>query len=371
MKLLKLLTDRPWTLAFLVLLGVVAWFASGLTARRAAGPEATADSAGVAAPLTRVQVRAQTGTPVARIVSVYGRTKPARTVQLKAETDGRVETIGLPRGAPARRGELLLKLDLRDRQARLEQARASVNEHQTAYAGQLELKAESYVSETQIAETLAKLEAARTELKRAELDLEHMSIRAPFDGIILDRVVEAGDYVKSGDAVATFVDNTSVIVTGSVAEQDVARVTVGKIATARLATGQEARGRVRYVSPVADEATRTFTVELELPNPDGQLPAGVTAEMRIQTGEVLAHRVSPSLLTLATDGRLGVQTVDADGEVEFHAVEIARSEPNGVWVTGLPETANVIIVGQGYVSAGQRVAPVPVEPETALAAEQL
>ena len=79
MKLLKLLTDRPWTLAFLVLLGVVAWFASGLTARRAAGPEATADSAGVAAPLTRVQVRAQTATPVARIVSVYGRTKPART----------------------------------------------------------------------------------------------------------------------------------------------------------------------------------------------------------------------------------------------------------------------------------------------------
>jgi multidrug efflux system membrane fusion protein len=145
-------------------------------------------------------------------------------------------------------------------------------------------------------------------------------------------------------------------------------VSVGGTATAVLVTGQEAKGRIRYLAPVAEEATRTFTVELEIPNPGGRLPAGVTAEMRIPGGDVQAYRVAPSLLTLDAAGDLGIKTVDATGQVAFHKVEIAHSEANGVWVTGLPETANIIVVGQGYVSAGQPVLAVDAQPETALAA---
>jgi len=143
---------------------------------------------------------------------------------------------------------------------------------------------------------------------------------------------------------------------------------VGESATAALVTGQEVKGVIRYLAPVADEATRTFTVELEVPNPDGRLPAGVTAEMRIQGGEVLAYRVAPSLLTLDAGGELGIKTVDARNQVQFHRVKLARSEANGVWVTGLPESANIIVVGQGYVSAGQAVQAVEAETATALAA---
>jgi len=195
-----------------------------------------------------------------------------------------------------------------------------------------------------------------------------MNIRAPFDGTVQDRAVEVGDYVRAGDPVATFVDNRSLIVTGSIAEQDAGFVTVGGTATAVLVTGQEARGRIRYLAPVADESTRTFTVELEIPNPGGSLPAGVTAEMRIPGGDVLAYRVAPSLLTLDANGDLGIKTVDAGSQVRFHKVEIAYSEANGVWVTGLPDTASIIVVGQGYVSAGQPVVPVEAATETALAA---
>jgi multidrug efflux system membrane fusion protein len=185
---------------------------------------------------------------------------------------------------------------------------------------------------------------------------------------VQDRAVEVGDYVRAGDPVATFVDNTRLIVTGSLAEQEAGFVKVGDTAVAVLVTGQEARGRIRYLAPVADEATRTFTVELEIPNPRGVLPAGVTAEMRIPGGEVLAYRVAPSLLTLDAGGDLGIKTVDASNRVVFHKVEIAHSEANGVWVTGLPGSANIIVVGQGYVSEGQAVVAVAAQPETALAA---
>jgi multidrug efflux system membrane fusion protein len=306
--------------------------------------------------------------PVTRTISVYGRTAPARTVEIKAETSGRVTSVGVSRGEPARAGQALLKLDLRDRQARLDQARAGVNEQQSAWEGQQALKPQGYISDTQLAETRAKLEAAKAELVRAELDLEYMTVRAPFDGTVQERSVEVGDYVRPGDPVATFVDNTRLIVTGSIAEQDAGFVRVGGNATAVLVTGQDVKGRIRYLAPVAEESTRTFTVELEIPNPEGKLPAGVTAEMRIPGGEVLAYRMAPSLLTLDASGELGIKTVDARNQVEFHRVQIAHSEANGVWVTGLPEAANIIVVGQGYVSAGQVVESVEAQPETALAA---
>ncbi len=126
-------------------------------------------------------------------------------------------------------------------------------------------------------------------------------------------------------------------------------------------------GRIRYISPVADPSTRTFNVELEVPNPGGDLPAGVTAEMKLPGGRVLAYKVSPALLTLNDEGEIGLKVVDEYDRVEFFAVEMALSEPDGVWVTGLPETAKIITVGQGYVSPGQSVESVFAQPDTALA----
>jgi multidrug efflux system membrane fusion protein len=366
MRIVETLTRRPWTLAVGLTALVLLWLASGALSHRSA--TTAAPPAAAAAATARVQIRAQQAEPVTRTISIYGRTAPARTVEIKAETSGRVTAVGVTRGEPASAGQALLKLDLRDRQARLDQARAGVSEQQAAWEGQQELKPQGYISDTQLAETRAKLEAAKAELVRAELDLDYMTVRAPFNGTVQERSVEVGDYVRPGDPVATFVDNTRLIVTGSIAEQDAGFVRVGGNATAVLVTGQDVKGRIRYLAPVAEESTRTFTVELEIPNPEGKLPAGVTAEMRIPGGEVLAYRMAPSLLTLDASGDLGIKTVDARNQVEFHRVQIAHSEANGVWVTGLPEAANIIVVGQGYVSAGQVVEAVEAQPETALAA---
>ena len=368
MNVSKQISERPWILAVGVAFAVLAWMFSGSFSSKPLGGSTTIESGThQAGTLTSVQVRNQVAEPVVRYISVYGQTEPLRTIELSSETEGRVELIGAKRGLRLKKGDVILRLDMRDRNARLEQSRASVNQHRTAYNAQLELKSQGYVSETQIAETLAQLETAKADLTRAKLDLEYMVIRAPFDGVLQEREVEIGDFVRAGDVIATFVDNTSIIVSGTISEQDARFAVVNDIGRATLATGQQITGRIRYISPVADQSTRTFMVELAVPNDAGDLPAGVTAEMQLPGETAMAQKISPSLLTLDADGVVGVKIVDEFNRVEFYPVELVVSKPDGVWVTGLPETARIITVGQGYVAVGQEVEPSFEQTDTALA----
>ena len=299
---------------------------------------------------------------------VNGETAPARVVDLAAETDGRVEFIGVKRGANVDRNAVIVRLDERDRTARLAQAEATVRQREVEYQGRLKLKGESYVSEAQLQEAVAQLESAKAELKRAQLDLEYMTIRAPFDGALQERHVEVGDFVKAGDPIARFVDNRTIIVTANVSEFDAGYVQTGQAAQAQLATGETVHGVIRYVAPVADESTRTYTVELEVDNGDGKLRAGGTAELRVPAERVLAHRISPSLLTLDDAGNIGVKIINDEGEVEFVVADVALSTIEGVWVAGLPDLATIITVGQGFVVPGTMVNAVPEgDVETAVA----
>ena len=360
MKAAELNRYKSWLMSGGIVILVLLWLASGQVANDGAEPASgTQPVATAGTQKNAVRIRTQSAEEVMRTIVVNGKTAPARTVELAAETDGRVEFIGAERGASLERGDILVRLDERDRAARLAQAKALVRQREVEYEARKRLESESYVSEAQLQEAVALLETAKAELKRAELDLEYMTIRAPFAGALQARMVEIGDFVKRGDPVATYVDNRTIIVSANVSEFDAQAVEVGEMAEAGLATGEVVRGRIRYVAPVADEATRTFTVELEVENRDGLLRAGGTAELRIPAEVVLAHRVSPSLLTLDDAGNVGVKIINDEGEVEFVVADIALSSHEGVWLAGLPETATIITVGQGYVAPGSVVAAVP------------
>jgi multidrug efflux system membrane fusion protein len=369
MKMVQLKRHKSWLMSGSIVILVVLWLASGQVSNDNPEPASRAEPiAAVGAPKNAVRVRTQSAEEVMRTIVINGKTEPARIVELAAETDGRVEFIGAKRGASLERGDIIVRLDERDRSARLAQARALVRQREVEYEARERLKSESYVSEAQLQEAFALLETARADLTRAELDLEYMTVRAPFAGALQSRMVEIGDFVKRGDPIATYVDNRTIIVSANVSEFDAQAVEVGETAEARLATGEVVHGRIRYVAPVADEATRTFTVELEVENRDGQLRAGGTAELRVPAEVVLAHRISPSLLTLDDAGNVGVKIVNDQGEVEFVVADIALSSYDGVWLAGLPETATIITVGQGYVAPGSVVAAIPErDVETAVA----
>jgi multidrug efflux system membrane fusion protein len=351
---------KSWLLSGGIIVAVSLWLISGQLGEKseAESPMASAAAEAVTS-RSAVRVRTQSAELVQRTITVNGKTAPARVVVLSAETDGRIVSVDAARGSSVNRGGIIVRLDERDRKARLAQAEATVKQREVEYEGRLKLKSASYVSEAQLQEAVALLEAAKTELTRAQLDLGYMNIRAPFGGALQSRAVEVGDFVKLGDPVATFVDNRTIIVSASLSEFDARYVNVGETAEATLATGETVRGRIRYVAPVADEATRTFGVELEIDNADGSLRVGGTAVLRIPAEEVLAHRVSPSLLTLDDAGNIGVKIINDSGLVEFVAADIALSSNNGIWLAGLPQDVTIITVGQGYVANGALVDTVP------------
>jgi multidrug efflux system membrane fusion protein len=137
-------------------------------------------------------------------------------------------------------------------------------------------------------------------------------------------------------------------------------VNIGMRGSMVLSDGTEVEGEISYVASVSDPSTRTFKIELLVPNPESGFLAGLAAQLRLPAGQVMAHSVSPSVLTLSDSGQIGIKTVDSNNTVRFWPVEILDDGPRGTWVSGLPQAATIVVVGQDYVAVGQKVAPVVV-----------
>ena len=349
----------PLALAALFTLVLGAWLFSRPLQGLLAGDGSGAPPAPVAAsaPAPRMTVRAveSVARPVVPEIVINGRTEAVRAVQLKAETGGRVEATPAVEGALVAPGDLIARLDLRDRQSRVDETRAAVAQRELEFEAARKLGAKQFQSETQVAQARAQLEAARADLHRAELDLAHVTIEAPFRGVVEQRMVEAGDYVEPGDPIAEVIEQDPFLVAGDAPETSVGRFTVGEPGVAVLADGRAVQGRVRYVATRADPETRTFRIELEVANPDGLLPAGMSARIVVREPEVAAHRVSAGTLVLDDAGVIGIKAVDADGTVRFYPARIAKAETDAVWLAGLPERLQVITTGQGFVAAGEKV----------------
>jgi membrane fusion protein, multidrug efflux system len=198
-------------------------------------------------------------------------------------------------------------------------------------------------------------------LRRAELDLANTEIRAPFDGVLDKRAVEVGDVLESGGAVATVVDLDPLRAVGYATERAVAFLKPGAPGRATVVGGAEAEGRVVYIAATADEATRTYRVELEIPNPGRRLAAGLTTQLRLPAGERPAYLVPPSALSLGDDGSVGVKVVDENRRVRFLPAVIAATETRGAWLTGLPAEITLIVTGHEFVASGAPVEAVEAE----------
>jgi membrane fusion protein, multidrug efflux system len=342
-------------------LALAGWLLSGQL-QSAAQPDHAAEQAAAAdgeRRIATVRVREMAAEPVEREVVLNGRTEAARWVELRAETNGRIVAIGAERGRLIAAGAEVVSLDPRERRSMVAQAEAALAMREMEHEAAERLGEQGFQAETRVAEAKANLEAARAALDHARLNLAHTRITAPFAGVLDKRPVEMGDFVDIGDPVARVIELDPLVVSADVAERDIARITVGMEGRARLVGGAELEGRVRYVGREADPATRTFRVELEVPNAELRHPAGVSAELRLVDERLLAHRVPAALLALDDLGRVGIKSVNGEDEVVFHRVDIVRADADAVWLAGLPEIVRLITVGQGFVRPGDIVRPVP------------
>jgi multidrug efflux system membrane fusion protein len=365
----------------------------------AAAPTAIAQDTDTDADRIGVMARASVAQAVENAILLRGQTEAARDVTVRAETGGTVISEPLRKGATIAAGTALCRLDpgtrgatLAESEARLDEARARIPEaaarvteaearmreaeiNQTAASRLSEggfasatrvAGADATLSSAQAALSTAKsgLESAQAGIRGAEAsvdrardDMKKLEIRAPFAGLLESDTAELGSFLQPGDPCATVIQLDPIKLVGFVPETQLGLVHVGAEAGARLASGAQAQGRVTFLARSADEMTRTFRVEVEVPNTDLALSDGQTAEILIAGGGTRAHLLPASALTLDDRGVLGVRIIDAERTAQFAPVTVLRDTVDGVWLTGLPETVDVILVGQEYVIDGVPVAP--------------
>jgi multidrug efflux system membrane fusion protein len=361
---------RSYILAAFFAVIVVGWVASGQFGGESEAEDqgAAADSAAntlTAKPDDPISVRVseRIAQPQTRDLVLRGRTEVNRWVNIKAETKGRVTEVVAKEGARVARGDVVVKLAMEDRAEKLAEAEARVHQRQIEFDAAKSLRQKGFRAETKTAEAAAQLGAAIAYVAQIAVEIDHTEISAPFAGVIDTRDVELGDFVEPGDVIARVVDEDPYLVVGQVSELDIDLLKIGDSGVARLANGETVKGKIRYIATVAEPSTRTFRVELEVPNRARTLRGGVTAEIRIPVETVQAHFLSPALLTLDDFGVLGVRSVNSDATVEFYPVSVFATQTDGIWVTGLPATVTIITVGQEFVRHGEVVVPVPYKVE--------
>lgn len=351
--------NRSVLIALGIFVAIGLYLLSGLIG--SSSDEAVAPAAAGESPLMTVRARTLVAEEIPREVVLVGKTAPSRAVDVRAEVEGRVEEILDGRGRLVEAGEILVRLEKRDLPERLKQAMAVEAQSRLEFASGKRLFEQGLRSEAELAGLEAALRGAQQRVRALEIDLEKTQIAAPFDGILEERQVESGDFVRIGDRVARVIELKPLVVTAEATEFQREFLKVGEVGHARLASGSEVDGVLRYVGSEADPARRTFTVELEVPNPGGELGAGLSAEIAVETERVAAYRISPALVSIADDGTFGIKVVDADDRVRFYVADLVKTAPEHIWVTGLPGEIRLITFGQGFVKEGDRVRVQPDE----------
>lgn len=348
--------NRSYTIAFAFIVILVIWMASGLIDSSQTDSAKNESQAKEALFSVKVENREAQLTPF--YINVQGQSVANREIDLKAQIDGEVTKLLVEEGAFVKEQQLIAQLDLQDFQAQLEEQNALLAARQLEYERLKKLSRQQYQAQSALEQAFANVQASKAAIARIELAISHTQITAPFSGYLQAINVELGDFLKSGNTVASIIDTQILVVEAQVAQQQINKLTLGMTADIELASGDRAKGTVRYIAPQADKQTRTFRVEIAVNNNAQQLRAGVSATVKLLASKINTHYLTPALFVLGQNGEIGVRALSKDNTVEFYPVEILQSDSKGAHVTGLPDSIALIVSGQGFVKAGVKVNPV-------------
>ena len=347
-----------WIAAALVI-AIVGWMASGfIFPSEDTGPVVKREAPKPVA----VAVTRSVAQTVTQFYQAEGQAQPDRDTTMRAETSGDIAEVLVRKGQDVAAGALIARFDTTNNAADANRAKQELARVQRDFDNASQLLERGVATADRVSQARAALAAAQAQVIEVEQAAKELTITTPFAGRIETLDLDQGEFVSTGAEVGRLVDITPLTVAIQVPQQSLTRLAVGQPATVRFITGEERTGTVTFVGTSAASETRTFLAEIEVPNDDGAIPAGISAEVIIPTGEATAHFLSPSIVSLDTQGTLGIKTVDAEAKVTFFPIQIVKAQIDGIWVTGLPEAVDVITVGQGFVNAGEIVAPSAAEP---------
>jgi len=263
--------------------------------------------------LFNVQVLESKGYEVKDTIEFSSTTEAHQRIQVKSEIMTTVDSVLVKAGNLVKKNDLVVKLD--------------------EYETNLELFALDLLSES---------------------EFKKIALYAPFDGILLDNHKIAGELVTPGEKVYELIDLSSLKIYGYINENEIMNISNENEVEITI-LGENVQGVIDYVSPIADPETKTFEIVVKVNNKDLRYKDGLSSIISISKGKVLAHKISPSILALGDQGELGIKVITDNNLVGFKEIEIIEDTSDYMLVTGLDKIEKIIIVGQQYVSNGEKV----------------
>lgn len=302
-----------------------------------------------------VQAKTLTAKSIEMRLPLSGKTQADETLELINSYPGRIIKLPIEKGQFVKKGSAIVQIDNRTLKAEIAQAGLLVKQRQLELEGIKKLNVQNLTSKVNLAQAETDLASAQASEKALLVDLENATITAPFSGILNTLTVQEGQVLAAGANIGTLISINPIKISVNIPQNKIKQVKLGTLGNIRLESGYSAEGFVSYISATANESSRTITVEMQVDNSGNNIPAGLTAAVEFILDEQKAHAFSAALLTLDDAGRTAVKAIDLDNRVVILPVEIVKSERDQVWVSGLPDNVNIITVGQGFVSAGDKV----------------
>ncbi|WP_213999268.1 efflux RND transporter periplasmic adaptor subunit [Arsukibacterium sp.] len=349
----KKLAASPVIIAVLLTLALLLWLLSG--DNYGAKEQAPAEQQASEQKLSLVETRWSDAEPYQLTRVAQGQVLPWRSVSIKAQQAGTVMALLTRQGDTVQQGARLLQLSDDGRSELLAQAQANLTLKKQELASARTLGKSQFLSETELTRLESELARAEAEFASARLALAQIEPVAPFAGVIDRRHIEVGDVVQVGTELLQLAQIDKLKVTAQIPQQHIGALQPGQQVKLRLLDGRQLNGELSFISYAADTATRSFYVEVTVANPELLRIAGGSATVEVQLEPVQAHLISPALLSLNSDGQLGVSVVNEQQQVEFYPVQIISADNEGARVTGLPERAQIITQGAGFVKPGDKV----------------
>jgi membrane fusion protein (multidrug efflux system) len=284
--------------------------------------------------------------------------EPNRIVSVCAEVEGRIEKIPSAEGSTVQAGDLLVQLNKDLIQPQFEMAEAQFNRDKIEYERMKELVEKDATSRSDLDDATLRLATSKAQLAEVRARLERTQILAPITGVLNDLLVEQGEYVQSGMPVAEIVDADTVKVVVDVPERDITFFTVGQKAEVFLNYRDQEKllvGSITFISELADQQTRSTSMEITLNNKEGLLRSGQIVRVHLTRRIIKNAVLIPLLAVIPMENGNAVYVVNST-EAQRREVELGTIKADRVQIeSGLKPGDKLIIKGHRFVAPGQKV----------------
>ena len=208
--------------------------------------------------------------------------------------------------------------------------------------------------ELEISKATAKIQKIYSDIAKIEQQIKFTEITAPRSGRIENIQVDVGEYIDIGENVVHLIGLDELIVEMQIPQSSISAIKIDDLVEIKFGDKKYYSGRVQKIGAVANDATRTFNIEVQIENSDLELRTGMTAETQIKINQVEAFKISPAHLTTDNNGNLYVKAIGANKKVENKAIKIVKTNDNFAYISGLVDKTIVLTTGQAFLKEGDK-----------------